>query len=45
MCWLIQMALHLDCNLAISKRHGKYAGPLAELEVSMTQGEKEVPGI
>ncbi len=27
------MVLHLDCNSAIKKRHGNYAGPLAELEV------------
>lgn len=37
-CLLKQMALHLDCNSAIVKKHGKYAGPLAELEVSEKKG-------
>ena len=30
----MQMALHLDSNSTIVKAHGKYAGPLAEVEVN-----------
>lgn len=30
----MQMALHLDSNSTIIKAHGKYAGPLTEVEVN-----------
>ena len=33
----LQMALHFDPSSAILKSHGKYAGPMAEIEVRTEQ--------